>query len=61
MFHSFMVFSFLKTVFKINVSKCSLENNVFDSISFLLCMNGLGTTVEFSAINANVNLTQFTV
>lgn len=56
-----MVFPFLKTAFKINVGKCSLENNVFDGISFLLCMNGLGTTVESSAINANVNLTQFTV
>lgn len=55
-----MMFPFLKTAFKINVCKCSLENNVFDGISFLLCMNGLGTTVEFSATNANVNLTQFT-
>lgn len=56
-----MVFPFLKTAFKINVSKCSPENNVFNGISFLLCMNGLGITVEFSAVNANVNLTQFTV
>lgn len=61
MFHNFIVFPFLETTFKINVSKCSPENNVFDGISFLLCMNGLGTTVEFPAINANVILTQFTV